>query len=216
MGMMQQLLQAKSADGGQQKEKSGGSGMGDANDESGGAGRAPRKEGATRTRVGATTETAARGKMSNHNSRASDGSRSADDTGRRPKVSAGVSPMVSMQCGEARDYFLAGIAAHDGDGGLCSGFQRQFRGVPPVLKRDKGEFQTFKHKFLVKANLLDISGHFVGQGTRVVLVEDPLKQRAMLLRESFSSEKIRGAYQARNFIDGARQSEADISILKRC
>ena len=39
MGMMQQLLQAKSADGGQQEEKSGGSSRGDANDDSGGAGR---------------------------------------------------------------------------------------------------------------------------------------------------------------------------------
>ena len=57
-GMMQQLLQAKSADAGQQEEKSGGSGMGDAIDGSGGAGRAPREEGAAGIRVGATTETA--------------------------------------------------------------------------------------------------------------------------------------------------------------
>ena len=62
MGMMQQLLQAKLADGGQQEEKSGGSSRGDANDESGGAKRAPREEGAAGTRVGATTETAAGGK----------------------------------------------------------------------------------------------------------------------------------------------------------
>ena len=44
MGMMQQLLQAKSADGGQQKEKSGGSGRGDVNDDRDGTGRAPREE----------------------------------------------------------------------------------------------------------------------------------------------------------------------------
>ena len=58
MGMMQQLLQAKSADGGQQEEKSAGSGRRGENDDSGGAGRAPREEGAARTRVGATKETA--------------------------------------------------------------------------------------------------------------------------------------------------------------
>ena len=50
----------------------------------------------------------------------------------------------------------------------------------------------------------------------MVPVGDPLKQRAVLLREGFSSEEIRGAYQAWNFIDGALQSEADRSILKRC
>ena len=43
MDMMQQLLQAKSADGGQQKEKSGGSGREDANDDSGGVRRVPRE-----------------------------------------------------------------------------------------------------------------------------------------------------------------------------
>ena len=64
--------------------------------------------------------------------------------------------------------------------------------------------------------MLDIFDHFVGQGTRVIPVEDPLEQRAVLSRECFSSEEARGAYQARNFIDGALQSEADRSILKRC
>ena len=38
----------------------------------------------------------------------------------------------------------------------------------------------------------------------------------MFLWESFSSEEIRGAYQTWDFIDGALQSEADRSILKRC
>ena len=64
--------------------------------------------------------------------------------------------------------------------------------------------------------MLDISGYFVVQGTRVVPVRDPLKHRAVLLREGFSSEEIRGAYQALDFVDGALQSEADRSILKRC
>ena len=88
MGMIQQLLQARSADGGQQEEKSGGSGRRDANDESGGAEREPREERAAGTRLGSTSETAAGGKMSSHSSRASDGSRPADDTGRRPEVPA--------------------------------------------------------------------------------------------------------------------------------
>ena len=83
MGIMQQLLQAKSADGGQQEEKAGGSGRGDANDNSSDAGRAPREEGAAGIRVGATTESAEGGKMSSHSSRTLDESRPADDTGRR-------------------------------------------------------------------------------------------------------------------------------------
>ena len=118
MGMMQQLLQAKSADGGQQEEKSGGSGRGDANDDSGGAGRAPREGGAAGTRVGATTATAAAGRVSSHSSRSSGGSRPADDTGRRPKVPADVGPIINKH----------------GNGILSSGFQRQLRVVPPVLK----------------------------------------------------------------------------------
>ena len=63
MGMMQQLLQAKSEDGGPQKEESGCTGRGDANDDSSGAGRAPHEKGTAGARVGATTATAAcRGK----------------------------------------------------------------------------------------------------------------------------------------------------------
>ncbi|CAN0078075.1 unnamed protein product, partial [Ascophyllum nodosum] len=54
-----------------------------------------------------------------------------------------------------------------------------------------------------------------GQGTRMVPEGDSLKQKAVLLRESFSNEEVRGAYQAWNFTDGAPQSETDISILKR-
>ena len=50
----------------------------------------------------------------------------------------------------------------------------------------------------------------------MVPVGDLLKQKAVLLREAFSSEEIREAYQAWNFIDRALQSEADTSILKRC
>ena len=64
--------------------------------------------------------------------------------------------------------------------------------------------------------MLDITAHFVDQGMRTVPVRDPLKQKAVLLQEGFSNEEIRGAYQAWNFIDAALQSNADISILKRC
>ena len=135
---MQQLLQAKSAEGGQQEHKSGGSGRGDANDDSGGAGRAPCEEGNAGARVGATTATAAGKRVFNHSSRASDGSRPADDTGRRPEVPAGVSPMINVQRGEARDSFLAGIAAHNDDGIMSSSFQRQSRVVPPMLNGEKG------------------------------------------------------------------------------
>ena len=117
---------------------------------------------------------------------------------------------------ESRDCFLAGIAAHDGGGILSPGFQRQPRVVPRVLKGEKGGFQNFKHEFPLKANLLGISGHFAGQGTRQVPVRDSLKKKAVGLREGFSSEEIKRAYQAWNFIDGALHSEVDRSILMRC
>ena len=85
-----------------------------------------------------------------------------------------------------------------------------------MLKGEKRRFQKFKHEFPLKANLLGISGHFAGQGTRQVPVRGSLKKKAVGLREGFSSEKIKGAYQAWNFIDGALQSEVYRSILKRC
>ena len=50
----------------------------------------------------------------------------------------------------------------------------------------------------------------------MVSVGDPLKQKAVLLRESALCEEIRGSYQAWNFTDRALQNEADRSILKRC
>ena len=130
--------------------------------------------------------------MSSHSSssRALDGSRPADDTGRRPEVPAGVGPMISMPRGEARHSFLAG-GTHGGDGGLNSGFKRQSHVVPPLLKGEEGEFQKCKHEFLLKSNLLDISDHFVGQGTRVLPVGDPLKGSAATGR-FFKSENQRG------------------------
>ena len=96
MGMMQRLLQAKSTHKGQQEEKSGVSGRRDEKDDSGGAGRAPREEGAASTRVDVTTATAAGGRVVSHSSRASDGSRPADGTGRRLEVPSGVGPMINM------------------------------------------------------------------------------------------------------------------------
>ncbi|CAN0363234.1 unnamed protein product [Ascophyllum nodosum] len=95
VGMMQQLLQAKSADGGQQEEKSGGTGRRNADNDSGGAGRAPREDGTAGARVGATTASATERRLSNHSRRASHGSRPAGETGRRPKVPAGVGPMIN-------------------------------------------------------------------------------------------------------------------------
>ena len=60
------------------------------------------------------------------------------------------------------DSCLAGIAVHNGDGDLSFGFQRQPRVGPFVLKGEKVELIKFKHEFLLKANMLNISGHFVG------------------------------------------------------
>ena len=103
MGIMQQLLQAKSADGGQQEGESSGTGRGDANDDSDGAGRPPREEGTTGARIGATTATAAGGRVFNHIGKVPNGSRPADDTGRRPEFPADLGAMISMQCGETGD-----------------------------------------------------------------------------------------------------------------
>ena len=94
-------------------------------------------------------------------------------------------------------------------------FHGRPRVIPPVLKGGKG-FQKFKHDSLLKANMLEISHHFVGQRVRAVPVGDPRKQKAVLLREGFSPEEIRGAYQAWNFLDAALQSEEDRAILERC
>ena len=34
-----------------------------------------------------------------------------------------------------------------------------------VLKGEKGKFQTFQHELFLKANMLDISGHYGGIGS---------------------------------------------------
>ena len=121
-----------------------------------------------------------------------------------------------MYSGEARESRLAGIAAHDGgSGALNPSFHGQPRVVPPVLKGGKG-FQKFKHDFLLKANMLGISGHLVGQRVRAVPVGNLIKQKDALLRAGFSPEAIKGAYQALNVLDAALQSEEDREILKRC
>ena len=57
--------------------------------------------------------------------------------------------------------------------------------IPPVLKAEKGGFQKFKHELLLKTNMLNITANFVGQGIQMVPEGDPLKQKAVLLREDF-------------------------------
>ena len=106
-------------------------------------------------------------------------------------------PTGNICGGEARESYLAGIGAHDGGSGvsnLCFHGQPRFI-IPPVLKGGKG-FQIFKHGFLLKANMLDISDYFVGQRVRAVPVGDPLKQKAVRLREGFPLQEIRGTDQA--------------------
>ena len=136
----------------------------------------------------------------------------------RPGLPAGVGPMIDVRRGEARDPYLAGITAYDESRDVLRTDFKSLpaRVVPPVLKAEKGGFQKFKHDFFLKANMLDITAHFVDQGMRAVPVGDPLKQKAVLLQEGFSNDEIRTAYQAWNFIDAALQSESDRSILKRC
>ena len=105
--MISQLLEAKSAGGGQQIEE----------------------EGAT-----------AAAEVPVHSRRtASEPTRPADDTGRRPEAPAGVGLTVIMYSGEARESHLADIAEHDGGNGVFnSSFHGQPHVNPPVLKRGKG------------------------------------------------------------------------------
>ena len=164
MDMMSQLLEAKSACGGQQREeeKSSCTGRGAAHNYGGGAGRtSPTVDtgyGVTEVRVAAAAEVPVHSRRA-----ASEPARPADGIGRRPEVPVGVGPTVNMYNGEARESHLAGPAAHDrGIGVLNRSFHGQPRVIPPVLKGGKG-FQKFKPDFLLKSNMLGISGHFVGQ-----------------------------------------------------
>ena len=213
MDIMSQLLEAKSAGGGQQREEEESGGT--AHNYSGGAGRAsPTADtGYGVTEVGA----AAAAEVPLHSRRAaSKPTRPADDIGRRPEVPAGGGSTINTYSGEASESYLAGIAGHDGGStGLNPSFHGQSYVIPPVLKGGKG-FQTFKHDFFLKANMLDISDHFVGQRVRAVPVGDPLKQKAVLLREGLLPLEIRGAYQAWNFMDTALQSEEGRAIPKQC
>ena len=221
MGMMRQLTQTRTAGAGQHEEESGGTGRGAAHNPSSGAGRVPPTAvtgygvtavGVGRARNAAEVEATAAREFTVHDRATSEPA----DT--RPVLPTGVGPMIDVRRGEARDPYLAGITAYDeGRDVLRTDFKSlPARVVPPVLKVEKGGFQKFKHEFFLKANMLDITAHFVDQGTRAVPVEDPLKQKAVLLQEGFSNEEIRSAYQAWNFIDAALQSESDRSILKRC
>ena len=218
MDMMSQLLEPKSAGGGQQREakESGGVGRGVAHNYSGGAGRAsPTVDPDYGVTVGAPV--AAEVLVHSKQIRAaSEPTRPADDIGRRPDVPAGVGPTVDMYSGEARESHLAGIAVHDGGSDVLNpSFYGQPRGIPLALKGGKG-FQMFRHDVVPKANMLDISDHFVGQRVQAVPVGDPLKQKVVLLGEDFSPEEIRGACQAWNFLDAEIQSKENRAILKRC
>ena len=113
-----------------------------------------------------------------------------DIIGRRPEAPAGIGPTVNVYSGEGRGPHLAGIAARNGNSGVLNpSFHGQPRVTPPVLKGGKG-FQKLEHNFLLKANMLDISDHFVRQRVRSVPVGHPLKQKAVLLWEGLSPEEI--------------------------
>ena len=216
MSRVRQLTQTRTAGVGQREEELGGTGRGAAHNYSGGAGRVPPTADTSygASAVGAT----AAAEVPVHSRAASEPGRPADDTSRRRVLPAGVGPMIDVQRGEARVPYLAGIAAHDEGGGVLNTDFKSLptRFIPPVLKAEKGDFHKFKHGFLLKTNMLDITDHFVGQAMQMVPVGESFEQQAVLLREGFSDEEIRGAYQAWDFIDTALQSEADRAILKRC
>ena len=134
---------------------------------------------------------------------ASEPTRSADDIGRRPEVSAGVGPTVNMYSGKARKPHFAGITAHDGGSRVLNpSFHGQPYVIPLVFKGGK-DFQTFKHDFLLNANMLDISDHLVGQMVRAVPVGDPRKQKAVPLREVFLREEMRDRLSFKNTKTGS-------------
>ena len=201
MSMMRQLTQTRTAGAGQHEEESGGTGRGAAHNPNSGPGRVPptaeTSYGVTAVGAGRKGGVAAVGatearEFTVHNRAASEPA----DT--RPVLPTGVGPMVDAQRGKARDSYLAGITAYDEGRGVP---RTDFKSLParvtsPVLKAEKGGFQMFKHEFFLKANMLDITAHFVDQGMRAVPVGDPLKEKAVLLQEGFSNEEIRGAYQA--------------------
>ena len=198
VSMMRQLTQTRTAGSGRREEESGGTGRGAAHNDSGGAaGRVPPTAdtgyGATALGATAVAEVPAPSKA------ASEPRRPADNTSRRPVLSAGAGPMIDVQHGEARVPYLAGIAAHEDGRGVLTDFKTlPARVIPPVFEAEKRGFQNFKHECLLKTNMLDISDHFVGQGMRMVPVGDPLKPKAALLREGLSNEEIKGEYQAWN------------------
>ena len=181
VSMMRQLTQTRTAGVGQRKEESGGTERGAAHNYIGGAGRVPptANTGYCVTAVGATAAT----EVPVHSRAASEPGGPAEDIIRKPMLPAGVGPMIDAQRGEARVPHLAGTATHDERGG---GLSTDFKSLPariitPVLKAENGGFQKFKHEFLQKTNMLDISDHFVGQGMQMAPVGNPLKQKAVLL-----------------------------------
>ena len=217
VGMLRQLTtETRTAGDGRRGEESGGARRDAAHIYSSGARRGPLTA-ATGYRVTAVQDegtgeaTAARNFPVHHRA-------ASEPADTRPGLPTGVGPMIDVRRGEARDPYLAGITAYDESRDVLRTDFKSLpaRVVPPVLKAEKGGFQKFKHDFFLKANMLDITAHFVDQGMRAVPVGDPLKQKAVLLQEGFSNDEIRTAYQAWNFIDAALQSESDRSILKRC
>ena len=217
VGMLRQLTtETRTAGDGRRGEESGGARRDAAHIYSSGTRRGPLTA-ATGYRVtavqdeGAGEATAARNFPVHHRA-------ASEPADTRPGLPTGVGPMIDVRRGEARDPYLAGITAYDESRDVLRTDFKSLpaRVVPPVLKAEKGGFQKFKHEFFLKANMLDITAHFVDQGMRAVPVGDPLKQKAVLLQEGFSNDEIRTAYQAWNFIDAALQSESDRSILKRC
>ena len=217
VGMLRQLTtETRTAGDGRRGEESGGARRDAAHIYNSGARRGPLTA-ATGYRVTAVQDegtgeaTAARNFPVHHRA-------ASEPADTRPGLPTGVGPMIDVRRGEARDPYLAGITAYDESRDVLRTDFKSLpaRVVPPVLKAEKGGFQKFKHEFFLKANMLDITAHFVDQGMRAVPVGDPLKQKAVLLQEGFSNDEIRTAYQAWNFIDAALQSESDRSILKRC
>ena len=165
MGMMRQLTQTRTAGAGQHEEESGGTGRGAAHNPSSGAGRVPPTAvtgyGVTavkvgRTRGAAAVEATAAREFTVHDRAASEPA----DT--RPVLPTGVSPMIDVRRGEARDSYLAGITAYDeGRDALRTDFKSlPARVVPPVLKAEKRGFSKIQARVFPQGEYVGYNSPF--------------------------------------------------------
>ena len=152
MSMMRQLTQTRTAGAGQREEESGGTRRGAAPNPSSGAGRVPltaeSSYGVTAVGTGRRGGAAAVGATAAREFTVYNRAES-EPADTKPVLPTGVGPMIDVQCGEARDSYLAGITAYDkGRDVHRTDFKSlPARVIPPVLKAEKGVFKNSSTSF---------------------------------------------------------------------